>query len=391
MRNSINVAIVGLLLFAVSLQGCGSQPELTRTPAAGPKEGTPALSTKPAWEKEWEDTLGAARKEGEVTVYTTYGPAWRVAMSELMSKEYGIVFNVLYGRSDELMERIWREQRNKLYQVDAVQAISSKRYIAEGEQLATILQPLEQMLVLPEVLDPKAWVVGKIPWADPVTKNMLFWRDALAVPLMVNTDMVGPQEIKVWDDLLNPKWKGKIILSDPTIGGNANSVMTMLAWSIKGWDFVNRLLQQEPIVLRDYRLMAEWVARAKYPIMIGPRQEEVQEFIGLGAPVKYVNFQDGIITTYGAGTIAVVKGSPHPAAAKIFLNFLLSKEGQTLTAKLGGYPSARVDVPNADFLDPATLRQPGMKAFSSEDVEYMRNLDQTNQKLKQLLAPLMKS
>ncbi|MBI4332825.1 MAG: extracellular solute-binding protein [Chloroflexi bacterium] len=388
MRNIVSIAVIAFMLVAVAALACAPGPGPTPAPATGPVRTAPA-STKPAWEREWEDTLSAARKEGEITVYTTYGPDWRVAMNEAMSKKYGIAFSVLSGRSDEILARILKEQQARVYQADAMQAIPGNRYYNEAEQWEAVFQHLEKMLVLPEVTDPGAWVGGKIPWVDPDRKTLIFWRDYLSVPVIINTNLVSAQDLKTWDDLLNPKWKGKIILSDPTLAGASNTVMTMLASSIKDWDFVNRLLAQEPSVQRDYRLMTEWIAQGKYAIMIGPRKEEAQSFINAGAPVRYVNFEDGLITTFGAGTIAVLKGNPHPNATRIFLNFLLSKEGQTVTAKVGGFPSARVDVPT-DFLDPATLRKPGMKSFSDASKEHLQQFSATNRRLREVMQPLLK-
>lgn len=387
--NKLKFIIVCLIVLSVVLPACSGPAQPVQTPTRGPVDNTPVVATKPAWQADWETTLAAARKEGEVTVYTTYGAEWRTAMSEAMSKKYGITFNVLTGRSDELMERIGREQQNKLYQADSIQAISGKRYFVEAQQLKEIFPSLEKTLVLPEVLDTKAWVDNKFPWVDTDTKNLVFWRDYLSVPIIINTDMVNPQEMASWDSLLDPKWKGKMVLSDPTIAGAANSVITVLLWGIKDWGYLDRLLKQEPVIQRDYRLMSEWVARGKYAIMIGPRKEEAQVFIDAGAPIKYMNFSDGVITTFGAGTIANLKGSPHPNAAKVFVNFLLTQEGQTLTAKVGGFPSARLDVPT-DFLDAATLRRPGMKAFSTDSSDYLQKVDDINKRLKQTVEPFLK-
>jgi len=148
-------------------------------------------------------------------------------------------------------------------------------------------------------------------------------------------------------------------------------------------------LKQEPVIQRDYRLMSEWIARGKYPIMVGPQKGEAQGFIDAGAPVKYVNLTDGVISTFGAGTIATLRGAPHPNAAKVFINYLLTQEGQTLTAKSGGFPSARVDVPT-DFLDPSTLRRPGLKVFSTDSKDYLDKVDAINARLKQVFDPYLK-
>ncbi len=226
-----NVFILGLVAAVLSLSACGS-PAVTGPSPTAPSGSTPAVIAKPAWQSDWEATLAAARKEGEVTVYTTYGPEWRQAMSQVMLAKYGLTFNVISGRSDELIERVMREQNNKVYQADALHAVSGKRYYVDVPLFKDILPNLEKTIILPEVLDTKVWAGGQFPWVDPETKNLVFWRDYLSPPLFVNTDMVKPDEMKSWDNLLDAKWKGNIVLSDPTIAGASNLAITVVIWGI---------------------------------------------------------------------------------------------------------------------------------------------------------------
>ncbi|MBI4330099.1 MAG: ABC transporter substrate-binding protein [Chloroflexi bacterium] len=382
---AIKMAVLALMLLPALVLACAPRPEPAPVAASPPARGA---SSKPAWEQEWDRTLGAARKEGQVTIYETYGAEWRVAMNEVMEKKYGITVSTVTGKSMEIGERILREQRNKLYQADVIAVISSSAFL-DIYQSAGVLQSFEPMLILPEVIDPKAWAGGKLNWFDPDTKTLLWFREMVSAPVLINTDMVKPQEMKVWDDLLSPKWKGKMILSDPAIGGAGKVVMTMLAYAIKDWNYIDRLVKQEPNVQRDYRLMAEWVSRARYPIAIGPGKGEVAQFKQAGAPIQLVNFEDGSITGSGSGSLAVPNGSPHPNAAKVFINFLLSKEGQNITARVGGYPSARVDVPT-DFLDPEVVRRPGIKYFSTEDRGYLQKLDEITRRLAEVMKQLSK-
>ncbi|MBI4330543.1 MAG: extracellular solute-binding protein [Chloroflexi bacterium] len=377
----LTVVVVSVLLVALA---CA--PPAPPAPVVAPEVGL-VLSEKPAWERDWEATVAAARKEGEVTAYVSYGPDWRLAMNEVMEKRYGITVNTLTGKAQVIAERVIKEQQNKLYQADVLSAISSGVFM-DTYQAAGVLQPFERMLILPEVVDGKAWFGGKLNWFDPDTRTLLWYRDFVSAPILINTELVRPEEMKVWDDLLNPKWKGKIAMIDPIISGSGQTTLTMLAYAIKDWGYIDRLLAQQPSIQRDYRLVTEWVARGKTPILIGPGKEEAYQMMTQGAPIKLVNFQDGSITSGGSGSVAVPRNNPHPNATRVFINFLLGKEGQTITAKIGGYASARVDVPT-DFLDPEVVRQPGTRYYSTSDMDYLQKLGDINRRIKQAVAPLL--
>ncbi|MBI4334407.1 MAG: extracellular solute-binding protein [Chloroflexi bacterium] len=382
---------IGLIVFGLIfvLGACAPGPAPAETPAPAPKDAAVQSPAKAAWETEWADTLAAARKEGEVQVYTTFGADWRVAMNEAMSAKYGIALSILAGRSDELGARLLKEQQARVHAVDGFQAMSIATYFSQEDRWKEVFQPLEKMLLLPEVVDPGVWAGGKIPWVDPTQKSLMFYRLYVSVPVIVNTNLVAAQELKSWDDLLNPKWKGKIILSDPSTAGAAQLDLAMLAWRIRDWGFIDKLLAQQPFVGRDYSSMMAGLAQGKYALMIGPRKGDAQAFIDAGAPIKYVNFQDGVITTSGGGTVGIPKDNPHPKAAKIYLNFFLSKEGQTITAKVGGFPSARVDVPT-DFLDPSVVLQPGMKTFSDGDPDFIQKYGDIVRRLGQTMQAYSK-
>ncbi len=381
-----------ILVTILFVWACGPKPVPTPTPTIVLDVAAPVLSAKPLWEEEWEATRNAARKEGRVLVYTLYGADWRSAMGEVMLRKYGITLDTLVGRSGEVIERVMREQQRNLYQADVLtRVISAPSYVQTFES-AKILQSVDKALVLPEVVDPKVWWGGKLPWFDPDTKTLFFFSVYASAPLIVNTDLVRPGEIKSWDDLLHPKWKGQLIINDPTTSGPGNSVVALLAYGMKNWDYISHLLKQEPFILRDDRLMMEWVAKGKYPILIGVRKEWASQFMAEGAPLKYVGLQEVILGS-GAGSVALPKGSPNPNAAKVFINFFLSKEGQTITAKTGGYPSSRLDVPT-DFLDPSILRpevqQPGTKYFFTDDRGYLSAKGDIDRKIKQVFEPFMK-
>jgi ABC-type Fe3+ transport system substrate-binding protein len=130
-------------------------------------------------------------------------------------------------------------------------------------------------------------------------------------------------------------------------------------------------------------MAAEWIAKGKYPILIGPREEAAVLFRRAGAPVGFVMPREGSYTTCGPGALSLVNRAPHPNAASLFVNCLLTKEGQTINSKAMGTQSARIDVP-ADFVDPDFVLEPGVRFFPTVSEEFARKKGKYQQLAKEL-------
>ncbi|MBI4331048.1 MAG: extracellular solute-binding protein [Chloroflexi bacterium] len=379
------IVVVLLSILVLVLAACA--PQQQAGPATAPERGPQGSAVKTAWEQEWDSTLAAAKKEGKVVVYTGYGAEWREALSEPMARKYGISVDALTARSAEIAERVMREQKNRVFQADIVVVGSSQFLLTFQPEGA--LQSIEKSLILPEVTDSKVWWRGEIPWLDKDTKSYLQFYEYVTPPIVINTDMVKPGEVKAWKDLLNPKWKGQIVINDPTISGSGQKTMTMLAYSIMDWDYINQFAKQEPVIQRDPRLLVEWVARGKYPIVIAPEKAVVFEFAKLGAPITQMVPTEGAYLEASYGFVSQPKGSPHPSAAKVFINFLMSREGQTLSSRATGHQSTRVDVPT-DHLESIVVRQPGIKYISTNDKDFMDKEVDLKKRVIEIFAPLKK-
>ncbi len=402
----IIVALVMLLPFA--LGACNPQPAATQvapplqtaTPAvtappaitAKPAiPATPAATAKPAWQQDWDTTLAAAQKEGTVTVFTGFGPEWRQKLSAAMSSKYGIVVDTVVGPSSDIVQRIMREQQSKTYSADAI-SFGTTQWLAvlkpEG-----VLQPFDKALILPEVIDPKAWWKGVIPWVDPDTKTYFQYNTDVQAGILYNTDLVKSDEMKGYKDLLDPKWKGKIVMFDPTIAGPGQNLMILWAYGVMDWDSISALVKQEPILVKDLGTMGTWVAQGKYPLAAGLQEEVYASLAKAGAPIKAILPAEGTYISGGNGYLSHPKGGPHPNANKIFSNFLLSKEGQMLSSRASGNQSGRLDVPeNLEAASPAAARanQLGLKKLvATTDPDFMASKPDIQKKVVELFKPLL--
>jgi ABC-type Fe3+ transport system substrate-binding protein len=232
-----------------------------------------------------------------------------------------------------------------------------------------INDPLEKVLILPEVLDKKAWLEGNFKWLD---REHLFlaYISTVRISHYVNSALANPDELRSYRDLINPKWKRKISMDDPTVTGTGNNWVAMVGNKIMGWDFMRAIANQEPVLLRDSHLQATWLIQGKYPVAIAPKPDIVQEFRNAGVEMVGILPSEGTYTTVGGGSVARFKNAPHPNAARVFINWLLTREGQSLYSKGYGWPSRRVDV-TTEGLDPLVIPKPGVKYLNSDEEEYI--------------------
>ncbi len=357
---SVTVIVLGLLLAA-----CGPGAAST-TPAPPPKNETnaPAVSG-PSWQAEWDKTLAAAKLEGNVTVWTSAGPGQTAALREGFNRAYGITLEFVSGRGAELREKLFRERGAGLFLAD-IYMMGASGMILDLKPVGA-LDPLKPQLVLPEVVDLKSWYGGRHIYQDKEQTYVIGFSFFPEAPIVANNELVKPGDIKTWDDLLQPRWKGKIVINDPMTTGSGQKMFQMAAKS-KSFAFMRELAKQDPVIVRDLRQQTEWVARGKYAVLLGPQRSAVAEFMTAGAPLKYISPSDGDYAGAGTGNMSLINKAAHPNAAKIFVNWLLGKEGQTAYSKSFLIQSARLDVPT-NHLDPQMVRQPGAVYSNSDDEE----------------------
>lgn len=331
----------------------------------------PETPGKPAWEQGWERTIQEARKEGKVVIHVFAGisTTGRQEWAKIMKSRYGIELEQIAARATELAERIIREHRAGIYVADLY--IGGLTSAVTRVKPGGVLEPVEPLLILPEVTDPKVWLGGGLPFLDKEKLILAF----VAYPsggLAINTSYVSREDLKSYRDLLNPRWKGKIVMSDPTIGGSGHMWFSVIGLEVMGLEYLKELTRQEIMFTRDLRLMTDWMAHGKYPIGIGTTSGLLVEAQRAGVPLYEYAPAEGSYLTSGGNNLAIYKKAPNPNATRVFINWLLSKEGQEVYTRGQDIQSARIDVPT-DFLTPTSVRQPGMKYFDTRREEFLEN------------------
>ncbi len=373
---------VGLLILGLQIAGCALSSGGSGAPAAPATEKAKPVAED--WQQKWNKLQADAKGEGKVVIATSAGPVVRDAFTKAFTGKFGVNMEFIVAKPEETVPKLVAERRAGMYLVDMlIGGVGPPDSLgADGE-----LERLDGALILPEVLDKKAWWNGDLAWVDPNHYHVMFLAMPRA-PLTINTDFVKPDEIKSYRDLLNPKWQGKITYFDPTISGAGRETFSLLGESL-GKDFLVSLGKQEPVISRDGRQMIEWVARGKYPIGVGIVPELQIEFKKAGAPIKTVTPVEGtFISGAGAGLVYLTK-APHPNAAGLFANWLLSKEGEVVASEAFGGQSAREDVPTGS-LEPEVIRQPGVKYMPALTLEYLQKADGYVKMAKDIWGPLLK-
>jgi iron(III) transport system substrate-binding protein len=260
-----------------------------------------------------------------------------------------------------------RERQAGLYLWDVF--IAGTTTLLKGLRPTGALEPIEPVLILPEVREPKNWRDGKLPFFDKAHLGLMITRRA-GQYLYVNTQIAKVEELKGWRDLLNPKWKGKILIGrDPRRSGYGQSTFHFFyVHKDLGPDFIRKLIRQDPKILMDDRTAARWLAQGMYPICICS-DLETDRLTKEGLPIKAVEgrqLKEGTHVTSAFANVALANRAPHPSAARLYINWVLSKEGGTLFSKATGDPSIRGDV-STEYVESWAIPESGWPVTNTEE------------------------
>ena len=302
------------------------------------------------WSSDWKQTVAAAKKEGRLNLYVgRYGQA---ALLDEFKKDYPEIKIVsVNGTGDQLATRIAAEARAGKTIADIYSGGPNSSY--SSLYRGKILDSIKSAFILPEVLDESKWYGGKHIFTDSEDQFIFVY---IALPgvrgLSYNSNLVNAKEFKSFWDLTNPKWKGKITSQRPTETGLSVNLQFYYYQPELGPEFIKRAFSAMEVTFGDRRTITDWLAVGKFAICHGCRQ--VEKASGQGLPVEDFDtgdWKEGQPLSTGGGSISLIKGAPHPNAARVFINWFLSRKGQTALQKsndlYGELPpnSRRIDIP----------------------------------------------
>lgn len=310
-----------------------------------------ALAQTADWKAQWAETLAAAKKEGEVIVATSPNQLRRDFLLKSWAKDFpDIKLSLTSVRGGNFMARVATEREAGKYLWDVFQSGPSS-----GIQAAEmgLFDPLLPQFVLPEISDPAIWGGWTNAFYDEERKYVIGTIADVVSPYF-NAGKVKQADIdaKGLKVLLDPQFKGKIIWYDPRLDGAGSLFLPLLDREL-GRDGLKRLVvDQDPIFVDNLHAVGEALVRGKAVIgLSGKAGADMKEFLEAGIKLDVRSFGAGPNVGFkatAASALAIFNKSPHPAAAKVFINWYMTKPIAEALSKATEFNSRRVDVAPAD-------------------------------------------
>jgi iron(III) transport system substrate-binding protein len=333
------------------------------------------LPAQTDWKKEWDNTVRAAEAEGQFTLYGCCYDYDRIL--EGFKKKYPkIKVATVLGSGGQLGARILAERRADKYLPDVLGAGANT--IHDVLYKAHALEAVKPTLILGEVVDASKWLEGEHRYIDPEKRHIFaFAANSQSGQISYNAGLVNPAEFRSFWDLLNPKWKGKMASLDPTTTGMGAALQFFYYHPELGPAFIQKLYGGMQVTLsRDARQMTDWLASGKFSLCIRcTAGGEVAKAKQQGLSIDFLDtesWKEGGSSSAAGGTLGLLNRAPHPNAARVFINWFLSREGQIAMQKLGrpdAHNSRRIDIPKDD-VDAYNKLEPGKKYFDLAKPEF---------------------
>jgi ABC-type Fe3+ transport system substrate-binding protein len=360
---------------------------LTGLPMASTAQAAAAASS----EAEWERTVAAAKKEGKVSVFLYHRENIEAAV-RVFDKHFPDIQLVTASTSAaETGPRLMAERRAGKFLWDV--CICGPTTPLGVLYAAKALDPIKPSLILPEVADQSKWWEGKHHYMDPERSHIFVFIGSVDMPnLFYNKNLVDPKEFKSYWEMVNAKWRGKIVALDPRQPGRQR-VGGRFIYNIPelGEKFLTRLFTEMDVAFsRDDRQALDWLAVGKYSLCLFCGNIEAARAQGL--PVEEFDVyrwkETPALSSGSNGSVALMNQAPHPNAARVFINWLLSREGQVSFQKTMNsadflVESMRVDIAKDPV--PAAQRRVAGTKYIMMDTPERNNQEPVNKLLKEII------
>lgn len=323
--------------------------------------GALLLAGAPAWaqgagDAAYDALLAAARKEGVVIASGPPGAFQRQVITAEWAKTFpDIRLEYTGARGTQIVSKIVRERSSNIFNWDIILASTSPTVFSLVPINA--LAPLRDAIVRPDITSDKTWVGGFA--SGFMDKEQKYFYNAMGTAGQAlgyaNRDCVSKSVFNKSADMMKPELKNKIVWYDPTRPGTGSRGTWVLSLA-QGEDWMKTLFQTHGVVFsRDYRQMTDWLVSCRVSVAIGMPNDVLEQMqqqgIGknveeLSGPAYFGNYNPG-----GAGgneSIGWLTKAPHPNAAKLFVNWYLSRDFQQAYANKVSDNSRRIDTKPAD-------------------------------------------
>jgi iron(III) transport system substrate-binding protein len=331
------------------------------------------------FEQEWSKLITAAQQEGTVAIASGGAPSRQYRpVVDAFTKKFGVKVEVATGNATTTLNRVLAERKAGKFTIDV--ALISIRENQQRLVPSNSLLPFAPLLIHPEVISTAGWYGGKHWYGDKESKYVFIYHASVEDQYEVwyNTDKLKEADIltvKKQSDIFDPRWKGKIQgqgMGDPS---GIRQMIDSYFEPDRGPEWVRKYITEAGVTFSDDRRILEtWLVGGRFAVQfVSTAEEELRTLAKKGLPVRQVFLpkQAGMLRATGSGCcISAFANAPHANAAKLFINWFLSKEGQTLTHTLIpniDRSSLRTDIPIGEVVVDQR-RAPG-KQYSFPDAE----------------------
>lgn len=272
--------------------------------------------------------IAAAKKEGKLVWYTSTPVNIGQKIVDMFQKEHGITVEMFRSGGSAILRRFQQE-------IDAGRVAADVMTTSDPAAAAAMTR---KGLFVP--FKPKDF--DKVPDAAKDLNGNYVAQRLNMMTIYLRHDKIAPaDEPKTWNDVLNAKYKGKLVMTDPSFTALQVSVVAMLS-KMYGWGFYEKLRANDIMVVQSNQQASDMLKRGERLIAVGALDSYAAEERQQGHPMKTLYPSDGVFVI--PSPTSIIKGSPNPNAAKLFANFMLSEPVQNLFPQGGGY-AARADAP----------------------------------------------
>lgn len=331
--------------------------------------------------EEWSDIVARARQEGVVVVHGAPGRTYNAALVAAFNKSYPDIKVQFSGAANAVdMPKVLREREAGIYGWD-VWTSGPSTAVGVLKQ-AGFFDPLPPV-IRPDIADDSKWIGGfAAGWMDVGHDIFYSFDGTVQNPVMVNWDVMPKTRLTSLADLAKPEFAGKIVFHDPRVNGSGSGASQTLYHNL-GEEALRAIYRNKVVYTMNGHQIGEWVVRGRYPIGLGLEINDLKEFQaqGLGksiGPLPDSYFKEQQISS-GFGGVGLVNRAPHPNAARVYINWLLSKDGQEAWVKVPRN-SRRTDVIPA-FPELAPKR--GQDYFNGQEERFTKERQSLMQVAKQ--------
>ncbi len=271
--------------------------------------------------------IDAAKKEGKVVLYTSAPLAAAQKFANAFQEKYGIAVELFRTGGVQVLRRFNMER----------EAGHAGADVLVSSDLTAVQDLADKGVFLP--FHPAG--IDKVPESLRDPRGLYAPQRVSVISNYGRTDLIPAAEMpKTWDDLLNPRFKGKLVMTSPNFTSLQVAVVAMLS-KLRGWEFYEKLNKNDIVVVQGNEQALNLVKTGERPISAGTDSQYGTDARFAGHKIENFFPADGTFVI--PSTTSVVKGSPHPNAAKLLAEYTLSLEAQKLWPQSGIY-AARADV-----------------------------------------------